>query len=66
MFRVIEDKYVQNGYLRELDDVVHIENVYDVKMDYETNEIKFLFYNGKWEYKPAINYVPVKGGVSLL
>lgn len=58
MFRVIEDKYA----LKNLDDVVHIENVYDVKMDYESNEIKFLFYNGKWEYKPACNYVPIKEG----
>ena len=58
MFQVVRKDY--NSL--ESDILDNIESVYDVKRDFESNEIMFLFYDTKkgWIYRPAEDFVPVR------
>lgn len=67
MFQVI---HKDHNSLLDADFFAYLKTVYDIKKNFDTNEITFLFYdfeNKKWYYESADDYVPVgqQRGVTL-
>ena len=59
MFKVV---HKDHNNLMDAEFFDNLKTVFDVKMDYETNKIIFLFYdfkNQKWYYEPADDYIPI-------
>ena len=62
MFRVVDKKTVDQSDIDRLESL-YLKDVYDVKVDHETNQLMFLIYDNGWIYVPADDYVPLLGGV---
>ena len=67
MFQVVHKNH---NSLMDADFFNNLKTVYDIKKDFETNELIFLFYDYDkqcWYYESAADYIPLgqQGGVTL-
>lgn len=67
MFQVI---HKDHNNLMDAEFFNNMKTVYDIKKDFETNQLMFLFYDydkQRWYYEPAADYIPLgqQRGVTL-